>query len=330
MMNHLNRRNFLAASSALATSAFLPQAALAADWKPNKIVTMVVSYPAGGGADLMARLIAQPMSEFLGATVVVENKPGAGGQLATTHVVRAAPDGYTLLLDASSYAVNESLYAKLPYDQRKDLSVIGVLATFPNVLVSYPKFEAKNVKDVVALATQAPSDIAYASSGNGSAQHLAGAMFEDRAKISLSHVPYRGGGPAMNDVMGGQVPLFFANVASSLGFIQSGRLRPLAVTAKKRAASLPDVPTMEEAGVAGFEVLEWNPLAVPAQTPANVQAKLREALQFALNTPNVKKRLEDLGGSVFDNSKAGSGQAFVEQQMQQWSKIIKDRGIKIG
>lgn len=329
-MNHLNRRNFLAASSALATSALLPQVAFAADWKPNKPVTLVVSYPAGGGADLMARLIAQPMGEFLGTTVIVENKPGAGGQLATTQVVRAIPDGHTLLLDASSYAVNESLYAKLPYDQRKDLAVIGVLATFPNVLVSYPNFEAKNVKDVVAAALKTPGTIAYASSGNGSAQHLAGALFEDRAKISLSHVPYKGGGPAMNDVMGGQVPLFFANVASSLGFIQSARLRPLAVTAKNRAASLPDVPTMEEAGVSGFEVLEWNPLAVPAKTPANVQARLREALQFAINSPNVKKRLEDLGGTVFDNSKPDNAKKFVEQQMQQWSKIIKDRGIKIG
>ena len=329
-MSQLNRRTFLATSCALATSALLPQVAFASDWKPNKPVTLVVSYPAGGGADLMARLIAQPMGEFLGTTVIVENKPGAGGQLATTQVVRANPDGHTLLLDASSYAVNESLYAKLPYDQRKDLAVIGVLATFPNVLVSYPNFEAKNVKDVVAAAMKVPGTIAYASSGNGSAQHLGGALFEDRAKISLSHVTYKGGGPAMNDVMGGQVPLFFANVASSLGFIQSARLRPLAVTAKNRAASLPDIPTMEEAGIAGFEVLEWNPLAVPAKTPANVQAKLREALEFAINSPNVKKRLEDLGGTVFDNSKPENAKKFVEQQMQQWSKIIKDRGIKIG
>lgn len=329
-MNHLNRRNFFAASSILAASSIFPQAALASEWRPSKPVTLVVSYPAGGGADLMARLIASPMGEFLGTSVIVENKPGAGGQLATSQVVRAAPDGYTLLLDASSYAVNESLYEKLPYDQRKDLAVIGVLATFPNVLVSYPNFVAKNVKDVVAMAKKAPDTIAYASSGNGSAQHLAGAMFEDLAKITLSHVPYRGGGPAMNDVMGGQVPLFFANVASSLGFIQSGRLRPLAVTAKRRAVSLPDIPTMEEAGVPGYEVLEWNPVAVPANTPVNVQVKLREALQFAINSPNVKKRLEDLGGTVFDNSKPGSAKLFVEQQMQQWSKIIKDRGIKIG
>lgn len=329
-MKNLNRRHFLAASSAFVTSALLPEAALSAEWNPTKPVTLVVSYPAGGGADLMARLIAQPMAEFLGTSVIVENKPGAGGQLATTQVVRSAPDGHTVLLDASSYAVNESLYAKLPYDQRKDLSVIGVLATFPNVLVSYPYFEAKNVKEVVAAAVKAPNTIAYASSGNGSAQHLAGALFEDRAKISLTHVPYKGGGPAMNDVMGGQVPLFFANVASSLGFIQSGRLRPLAVTARNRAASLPDVPTMEEAGVSGYEVLEWNPLAVPSKTPAEIQAKLREALQFAINSPNVKKRLEDLGGSVFDNSSPDNAKKFVEHQMQQWSKIIKDRGIQVG
>lgn len=154
-------------------------------------------------------------------------------------------------------------------------------------------------------------------------------MFEERAKIALSHVPYKGG-PAMNDVMGGQAPLFFANVASSLGFIQSGRLLPWAVTAKQRTVSLPDVPTMQEACVPGYEVLEWNPVDVPANTPIEIQARLREALQFAINAPNVKKRLQELGGTVFDNSGPNNAKAFVEQQMQQWAKIIKGRGIKVG
>src|SRR3954465_4949213 len=183
----------------------------------GKPVSLVVSYPPGGGADLIARLIAAPMAKSLGQTVIVENRPGGSGQIAASLVARAAPDGGTLLLDASSFAVNPSLFPKLPYDSQKDFAPLGVVALFPNVLVCTPTFEARSVKDLVRMAKAAPGKITYASSGNGSAQHLAGALFESRAGVELVHVPYRGGGPALNDVIGGQVPLFFANVASSLG-----------------------------------------------------------------------------------------------------------------
>jgi Tripartite tricarboxylate transporter family receptor len=191
--------------------------------------------------------------------VVVENKAGASGTLAAGQVARAAPDGATLMLDASSFAANPALFPKLPYDSDKSFTPIAVLAQFPNVLVCTPSFEAKTVADVLRLARAKPNGLAYASSGNGSAQHLAGALFEQLAKVELTHVPYRGGGPAMNDVMGGQVPLFFANVASGLGQIQGGRLRPLAVTSATRCRALPDVPTMAEAGVRGHEVLRARP-----------------------------------------------------------------------
>jgi hypothetical protein len=188
--------------------------------------------------------------QALGQTVVVDNKPGASGQLAAAQVARATPDGSQLLLDASSFAVNPSLFPKLPYDTATAFAPLAVLALFPNVLVCTPGVRSEVVRDVVRLAKAKPAQIAYASSGNGSAQHLAGALFEEPAGVSLVHVPYKGGGPALNDVMAGQVPLFFANVASSLGHIQGGKLRPLAVTSRRRARALPEVPTMEEAGVA--------------------------------------------------------------------------------
>lgn len=230
-MLHLSRRHWLALIAA--ASATGARAAVGG----GKPLTLVVSYPAGGGADLMARLIAPKLGEALGQSVVVENRPGASGTIAAGQVARAAPDGLTLLLDASSFAVNPALFGgKLPYDTATAFTPLGLVAQFPNVLVCTPSFEARSVADVIRLAKAKPKTLAYASSGNGSAQHLAGALFEDLAKVELNHVPYRGGGPALNDVMGGQVPLFFANVASSLGHIQAGKLRPLAVTAKLRAA----------------------------------------------------------------------------------------------
>ena len=274
------RRQFLAASAASAAAVAFPARA-AGDIGGGKPITLVVSYPAGGGADAMARLIGPKMAEALGQPVIVDNKPGGGGTIAAQQVARAAPDGRTLLLDASNFAVNPALFPKLPYDNDKSFVPIAVVALFPNVLVCTPSFEAKTVADVLKLARAKPKSLAYASSGNGSAQHLAGALFEQLAKVELTHVPYRGGGPALNDVIGGQVPLFFANVASGLGQIQAGRLRPLAVTAATRCRALPDVPTMAQAGVPGHEVLEWNPILAPAGIAPAVRDKLAAAVARA-------------------------------------------------
>jgi tripartite-type tricarboxylate transporter receptor subunit TctC len=289
-----------------------------------------VSYAAGGGADLMARLIAPRLAEALGQSVVVENKPGASGQIAASQVARAVPDGSQLLLDASSFAVNPALFPKLPYDSDKAFTPLAVLALFPNVLVCTPGFEAKSVKDLVRMAKARPGQISYASSGNGSAQHLAGALFEDRAGVSLVHVPYRGGGPAMNDVMAGQVPLFFANVASSLGQIQSGRLRPLAVTSRRRTRSLLEIPTMEEAGVPAYEVLEWNPVLAPAGMDAKVKAVLVAALRKAMADPEVLGRIRSLSGEVFPDGPDGLVPAFLKAQQAQWGRIVRDRKITVG
>jgi tripartite-type tricarboxylate transporter receptor subunit TctC len=322
---HPNRRTLLAAGAAWC-AAPTGTAYAAGDIAGGKPITLTVSYPAGGGADVMARLIAPRLADALGQPVVVENKPGASGTLAAGQVARATPDGATLLLDASSFAVNPALFDKLPYDSATAFAPLAVLAQFPNVLVCTPSFEAKSLADVLRLARAQPGKLAYASSGNGSAQHLAGALFESMAKLQLLHVPYKGGGPALTDVMGGQVPLFFANVASSLGHIQSGRLRPLAVTSKLRSRVLLDVPSLDEAGLKGYEVLEWNPVLAPAAVPAATRAKMAAALRKAMQDPEVLGRVRALGGEVVGGSEADAA-AFVKGQQALWAGVVRDRRI---
>jgi tripartite-type tricarboxylate transporter receptor subunit TctC len=320
-----SRRGLLAAGAALLTAP-LGSALASGDIAGGKPITLLVSYPAGGGADVMARLIAPRMADALGQPVIVENKPGASGTVAAAQVARATPDGSMLLLDASSFAVNPALFDKLPYDTAAAFAPLAVLALYPNALVCTPGFEARTVGDVLRLAKAKPGTLAYASSGNGSAQHLAGALFEAIGKVDMLHVPYRGGGPALNDVMAGQVPLFFANVASSLGHIQSGRLRALAVTSKLRSRVLPDLPSMEEAGLKGYEVLEWNPVLAPAAVPAPVRAKLASAIRKAMADPEVLARVRALGGEIFGGSEAEAA-AFLEAQQALWGKVVRERRI---
>ena len=327
MENRLTRRTMLRATGAALAAPMLARAQdQIAGGRP---ITIVVSYPAGGGADLMARLIAPHLAQALGQSVVVDNKPGASGQLAAGQVARATPDGSQLLLDASSFAVNPSLFAKLPYDTNTAFAPLAILATFPNVLVCTPAYEAKSVRDVVRLARAKPAQLAYASSGNGSAQHLAGALFEDKAGVSLVHVPYKGGGPALNDVMAGQVPLFFANVASSLGHIQGAKLRPLAVTSQRRARALPEIPTMEESGVAGYEVLEWNPILAPAGISPALRSRLAAAVRKAMAEPEVLGRVRGLSGNVFEGNEARAGE-FLQAQQALWARVVRDRKISVG
>jgi len=293
---------------------------------PSKPVTLVVTYPPGGGADAMARLLAPKMSDALGQAVVVENKPGAGGQIGAAAVAKAAPDGYTLMLDASSFAVNPSLYPKLPYDPMKAFKPIGVVALFPNVVLVNANFSAQSVTDLISISKKAKDSVFYASSGNGSAQHLAGALFESATGVDMVHVPYKGGGPALNDVIGGQVPLFFGNLASTLQHVQSGKLRALAVTSAKRSQILPGVPTLSEVGVKGAEIYEWNAVFVPAGTPQAVVSKIASAFQHALDAPEVKQRIAQLGGEI-QRSSPEQSQAFIEQQVTLWGRIIKERKI---
>jgi len=315
------------AAFAVSLAVLVPAAALAQAF-PTKPIRLVVTYPPGGGADLMARLVAPKMAEALGQQVVVENKPGASGQIGAAEVARAAPDGYTLMLDASSFAVNPSLYAKLPYDPNRSFTPLAVLALYPNMLVVTPSFPPKDVKELVALAKEKPGTVAFASSGNGSAQHLAGELFKQKAGVDMTHIPYKGGGPALNDVIGGQVPVFFANVASGLTHVNGGKLRALAITGAKRVPSLPDTPTMAEAGIPGYEVYEWNAIFAPAGTPPAVIEKLAEAIASAMRSAVVRARVASLGGEIAGYGPKEAGR-FVREQTELWGKVVKAGGIKV-
>jgi tripartite-type tricarboxylate transporter receptor subunit TctC len=299
----------------------------AQEW-PTRPINLIVSYPPGGTADLMARTIATPLGKLLGTSVVVENKPGASGQIAAAYVAKASSDGYTLMLDASSYSVNPSLFPKLPYDPNKDFKTLAVLAQYPNVLLVNPSFPAKSVKDLVAMAKAKPNGISYASSGNGSAQHLAGALFEVKTGVEMQHVPYKGGGPALNDVIGGQVPVFFGSVASTKQYVDTGKLNALAVTGKKRASSMPSVPTMAEAGVPGYEVYEWNGIFAPAATPAPILIKLSDAITKVMQSPEVREKVLSLGGEPFQGN-AEAADKFIKTQMTEWAKLVKSGKIAV-
>ena len=295
---------------------------------PTKPIRLVVTYPAGGGADLMARLVAPKMAETLGQPVVVENKGGASGQIAAGEVARAAPDGHTLMLDASSFAVNPSLYRNMPYDTAKAFTPIAVIVRFPNMLVVTQSFPARSVGELIAIAKEKPGTVAFASSGNGSAQHLAGELFRQKAAVDITHVPYKGGGPALNDVIGGQVPMFFANMASGLPHVKSGKLRALAITGEKRSPALPEAPTIAEAGVAGYHVYEWNAIFAPAGTPPAVVAKLADAVAKAVQSAEFRERVAGLGGELTGYGPAES-ERFIREQMALWAEVVKAGNIKV-
>lgn len=323
MSNH-TRRRLLQALSALSLS-FFAAAGHAAGY-PDKPVRLIVTYPPGGGADIVARLVAAKMTTSLGAQFIVENRPGANGQIGANTLARSAPDGYTVMLDATGFSINPTLYPSLPYDARKDFIPVSVLVRFPNILVKNPGFAPADVKALVELVHKEPGKISYASSGTGSVQHLAGALFASKIQGRLLHIPYKGGGPALTDVAGGQVPIMFANGASALPFIQSGKVTPLAITGAARSAGLPDVPTMAEAGTP-MQAYEWNALFVPAGTPQAVVDKLAAAAHAAVNDPTVRKQLTDMGGEPMGASPAESAQ-FIADQMKTWKSVIAENQIK--
>ena len=299
----------------------------AQEW-PSRTISLVVTYPPGGTADLMARTIAGPLGKILGSSVIVENKPGATGQIAASYVAKSQADGYTIMLDASSYSVNPALFPKLPYDPNKVFKTLAVLAQYPNVLLVNPNFAAKSAKDLVVIAKNKPHTISYASSGNGSAQHLAGALFELQTGIEMQHIPYKGGGPALNDVIAGQVPIFFGSVASTKQFVDAGKLNALAVTSRKRASSMPSVPTMTEAGIVSYEVYEWNALFAPAATPNTILQKLTDGISKVTQSAEFVEKVNSLGGEVFQGN-AEVADVFIKTQMTQWAKLIKSGKITV-
>jgi tripartite-type tricarboxylate transporter receptor subunit TctC len=314
--------------SAVALSATLP--VLAQEAYPSKPIRFVVPYPPGGPTDLMARLLQPELQTRLGVTVVVENKSGAGGNLGSAEVAKQLPaDGYALLLAASGpMAVNPSLYKSMAFDPLKDLAPVIQISSFPLVLEVSTKLGVKTPQELAALAKRPDSKLTFASAGNGTPQHLAGEIFNTQMGISLSHIPYRGAGPALNDMIGGQVSVMFDVLGSSLPHIQGGRLVPLAVTSAQRHPSLPNVPTMMEAGITGYEFTAWHGIAVRAGTPAPVIAKLNSTLNAIFSDPEFKKKWEAIGTPVVGGTPQQFGD-LIRKDSVRLGEVVKRAGVTV-
>ena len=321
---NLTRRLLLAGLAALP---FAPKAGAQAIW-PNRPVRVMVPYPPAGGADTTARIVFARLGEMLGQRFVIENRGGAGGTIGEAVAAKADPDGYTVLHDATAFSVNSSLYSNLPFDYNKDFDPVALISLVPNILVVTPSVPVRTVADVIALAKAAPDGIDMASSGNGTLQHLCLEMFRHQSGIKISHVPYRGGGLALNDVMSGQVKFFFANGSSVVGLIQGGKVKAIAHTGKGRLASLPDIPPVSDT-LSGFEAYEWNGVFVPHGTPASIVQTLNSALNATLRDPNVVSRFEQLNIDIRTTTPQ-EFRAFVQEQMALWSKVVKEANIRLG
>lgn len=295
---------------------------------PEKTVRIVVGFSAGGSTDVVARLLAKELSEELGQSFVVENKPGAGSNIATEYVARAPADGYTLLMMAVTSTINQTLYPNLKFDVLKDLTPVALGAKVPNLLVVNPKLPVNSVKELVDYANKNPGKLNFASSGSGTSIHMTGELFKINTKIDVSHIPYKGSSPAMTDLVGGQVQFMFDNMPSALPLVQSGKLRALAVTSPQRSPAAPDVPTMAEAGFTGFDVSSWFGLMAPAKTPDAVVQKLNVAVAKALTNPELKKRLADLGATSQAMTSAEFGD-FVKNEVKVWGGVVKASGARV-
>ena len=327
MTNKTFPQRRLALSTACAAVLLTAFGAQAQTW-PTKPVKLVVTYPPGGTVDAVARVISPRLSARLGQPVVIDNRGGAGGAIGGDVVAKSTADGYTVLFDASNHAQNPALRSKMPFDTLRDFASVSLLVKVPNVLVVNPATSIHTVKDLVAQAKAKPGTLDYASSGNGSAQHLAGELFSSMAGVKISHVAYKGGGPALTDVMAGQVPMFFASLASSLPYIQGGKLRAVAVTGKARSPVLPQVPTVAESGLPNYEVYEWNGVFVPTATPPPIVERLSKELAAVLKEPDVRARLEAMGAEVIGSTPAELD-AFRRAELAKWSKLAKDNNIQL-
>ena len=295
---------------------------------PDRAVRVMVPYPPAGGADTTARIIYARLSEDVGQQFAVENRGGAGGTIGEAIVAKAAPDGYTILHDATAFSVNGSLYSDLPFDYRKDFDPVFRVAQVPNILVVTPSVPVTTVADVIAFAKAAPDGIDMASSGNGTLQHLLLELFRLRTGIKINHVPYRGGGLAIADVIAGHVNFFFANGSSVVEFIKGGQLKAIAHTGQGRLTSLPHIPPMSDT-LPGFEGYDWNGVFVPHGTPGDILRKLNAALNFAIKSIQVKARFAELNVQSQENTPEEFA-AYVESQMELWSRVVKEANIKLG
>lgn len=323
----MKRTLFAAAIAALAT-ALAPAGPAAAQEFPTRPVTLVIPFAAGGSTDLVGRLIAERMAAELGQPVVVENKGGAGGNLGAAQVAKASPDGYTILMGTvATHALNPALYKKMPYDPITSFAPVSLLVVVPNVLVVNPDFPAKTTEELIALLKKDPGKYSYASSGNGTPLHLSGELFKSMADVDMQHIPYQGAGPALVDVLSGQVPIMFDNLPSSTSHIKSGKLRALGVTTAKRAPSFPDVPAIAEA-VPGYETYTWNAVFAPAGTPPEVVAKLNAAANKALADPKVQARLADFSAVSVGSTPEELGE-HVKKEIAKWAPIVKASGAQL-
>jgi tripartite-type tricarboxylate transporter receptor subunit TctC len=323
----MRRRAFLAAL-ALAPFAPLSSARAQADWPAGKTIKMVVPFPPGGTVDIVTRFLVQPLSEALKTTIIVENKPGAGTNIATELVSRAEPDGTTLLVGGIPNAINETLYEKLNFDVRKDLAGVTLVASLPNVLVINPDVPARTLAEFVALNRANPGKITFASGGIGTSPHLCAVMFGLEIGAPNTHVPYRGSAPASQDLIAGQVQAQFDSVGSAIGQIKAGKLRALAVTSAQRAPQLPDVPTMAEGGVRNFVVDSWSALMAPKKTPPAIVNRLASEVDKILASPAVVKLFTDRGYVAMGGGPAAYNK-HMDAEIDMWAKVIKSAGVKV-
>jgi tripartite-type tricarboxylate transporter receptor subunit TctC len=317
------------AATAIMGLCLMAAPAAAQDAFPSRNITLIIPFAAGGSTDLVGRLIGAKMSQELGQQVVVENRGGAGGNLGSAAVAKADPDGYTILMGTvATHALNPALYTKMPYDAEKSFAPISLLVTVPNVLTVNPQFGPKTVPELIEKLKKEPGKYSYASSGNGTPLHLSGELFKSLAGVDIVHIPYKGSGPALIDVIGGQVPIQFDNLPSSTEYIKTGKLIGLAVTSKERSPAFPDMPTLEEAGVKGYETYTWNALFAPAGTPEEVIAKLNAAANKAIADPQVKEKLATFSATTVGSTPEELA-AHVKAELAKWAPIVKASGAKI-
>jgi tripartite-type tricarboxylate transporter receptor subunit TctC len=321
------RRRLLTGAAVALAAPLLARTASAQAW-PARPVRVIIPYPAGGGADTTGRILFARLGEAWGQQFVIDNRGGAGGTIAEAIAAKADPDGYTILYDATAFSVNPFLYTKLSFDYGKDFQPVILTTLVPNILVLNKDVPAKTVADVIALAKAAPDGIDFASSGNGTVQHLSLEMFRHMTGTRINHIPYRGGGPALNDVMGGQVKFFFSNGSASVGLVQAGSVKGIAHTGKGRLATLPDLPPVADT-IPGFEAYEWNGVFVPTGTPAEIVQKLNAGMNAMMKDPVVTDRLDKLNISYRQNT-PDEFRAFVAAEMEKWSRVVKEANIKLG
>ncbi|MBB2919596.1 tripartite tricarboxylate transporter substrate binding protein [Cupriavidus alkaliphilus] len=327
MAPNLSRRHALALFSCLVLSAAAAPPALAQSF-PARPVRLVVPYPPGGPTDIVARVVGQKLSERLGQPLVVENRPGAGGNIGAEAVARAAPDGYTLLVATTAHAINMTLFRKPGYDTRKDFAPVSLLTRGPLVLVTAPATPAANVAELIAMARTRPGQLTFASSGNGQSTHLAAELFNSMAGVRMTHVPYKGSAPALTDVMGGQATVMFDTMLSAMPFVRDGKLRALAVTGAQRSPAAPDTPTIAQSGLPGYEATAWNALLAPAGTPPAVLETIAAALKSVLDDADVRARFATQGFAAEWTSPPATAK-FLDQEIDKWARVVKASGATI-